>query len=180
MSNADPIIGPRESEPAPFPADAGDTFARFYTDSKDAVYRAVLLARRDPGRAEDAVQEAFARAYAAWHSVRSHPNPVGWVARVALNESASVARRLRRERPDPPDLPAPAPARPLDAALIRLVWALPRRQRQVVALRVLLELSTEESARTLGISAGTVTAHLHRALSTLRERIDEQTKELPQ
>jgi RNA polymerase sigma factor (sigma-70 family) len=177
MPEANPITGLRMAHPAPLTADGADTFARFYTESKDAVYRALLLARRDPGRAEDAVQEAFARAYASWHEVRSHPNPVGWVARVALNESASVARVLRRERPDPPDLPAPAAERPLDAGLIRLVWALPRRQRQVIALRILLELNTEESARALGISAGTVTAHLHRALGSLRERIDDQHKE---
>jgi DNA-directed RNA polymerase specialized sigma24 family protein len=177
MPESNPIIGPRKGECPPCPADAADTFARFYTDSKDAVYRAVLLARRDPGRAEDAVQEAFARAYVRWDRVRSHPNPVGWVARVALNESASIARVLRRERPDPPDLPIPAAEPPPDAGLIRLVWGLPRRQRQVIALRVLLELSTEESAQVLGISAGTVTAHLHRALGSLRDRIDEQTRE---
>jgi RNA polymerase sigma factor (sigma-70 family) len=178
MSEAISNIGGHETDSALFLADESDTFARFYADSKDAVYRAVLLARGDPGRAEDAVQEAFAHAYAAWDRVRFHPNPVGWVARVALNESASVARVLRRERLYPPEPPAPAPERPLDARLIRLVWALPARQRQVIALRILLELSTEESARVLGISSGTVTAHLHRALGSLREQIDEQTKEV--
>jgi RNA polymerase sigma factor (sigma-70 family) len=178
VSEAIPITGPHETESIRSPTVATDSFARFYADSKHAVYRAVLLARRDPGRAEDAVQEAFARAYAAWDRVRSHPNPVGWVARVALNESVSVARLLRRERPVIPDLPAPAADRPLDAGLVRLVWALPRRQRQVIALRILLELSTEETARVLGIAPGTVTAHLHRALSGLRGRIDEQTKEV--
>jgi RNA polymerase sigma factor (sigma-70 family) len=177
MSEAIAITGGNETESRLSPVDGAGTFARFYADSRHAVYRAVLLARRDPGRAEDAVQEAFARAYAAWDRVGSHPNPVGWVARVALNESASVARALRRERRDPPDLAGPAAERPLDAGLIRLVWGLPRRQRQVIALRILLELSTEETARVLGISPGTVTAHLHRALGSLRERIDEQTGE---
>jgi RNA polymerase sigma factor (sigma-70 family) len=174
MSDVIPVTRRRATE-SESRADGFDTFAGFYADSKDAVYRAVLLARRDPRRAEDAVQEAFARAYAAWDRVCLHPNPVGWVARVALNESASVARRLRRESLDPPEPTAPAAERPLDAGLIRLVWALPRRQRQVVALRILLELSTEETARVLGISSGTVTAHLHRALSSLRERIDERS-----
>ena len=177
MSDVIPVTRRRATE-SESRAEGFDTFAGFYADSKDAVYRAVLLARRDPRRAEDAVQEAFARAYAAWDRVRLHPNPVGWVARVALNESASVARRLRRESLDPPEPPAPAAERPLDAGLIRLVWALPRRQRQVVALRILLELSTEETASVLGIASGTVTAHLHRALSSLRERIDEQSNEV--
>lgn len=177
MSEVMLVSGRRETESGSR-ADGFDTLAGFYADSKDAVYRAVLLSRRDPRRAEDAVQEAFARAYAAWDRVRSHPNPVGWVARVALNESASVARRLRRESLDPPEPPAPAAERPLEAGPMRLVWALPRRQRQVVALRILLELSTEETARVLGIASGTVTAHLHRALSSLRERIDEQNNEV--
>jgi DNA-directed RNA polymerase specialized sigma24 family protein len=121
MSDVFPVTRRRATE-SESGADGFDTFAGFY-----AVYRAVLLARRDPRRAEDAVQEAFARAYAAWDRVCLHPNPVGWVARVALNESASVARRLRRESLDPPEPTAPAAERALDAGLIRLVWALPRR-----------------------------------------------------
>jgi RNA polymerase sigma factor (sigma-70 family) len=50
------------------------------------------------------------------------------------------------------------------AVLLRL----PARQRQVIALRLFLDLDTAQTARTLGIAPGTVTAHLTRAIATLR------------
>jgi RNA polymerase sigma-70 factor (ECF subfamily) len=56
----------------------------------------------------------------------------------------------------------------MDPWLLRAVWRLPRRQRQVVALRILLDLSAEQTAESLGITVGAVGAHLHRALGTLR------------
>ncbi len=148
------------------------SFAAFYASSRQIVYRAVLVTVRDPHRAEDAVQEAYARAYADWDNIHLHPNPVGWVARVALNHATSIWRRLRRESAEPPPTTAaPDVERPIDAALVRLVWQLPRRQRQVVALRILLDQSTDQTATMLGIAPGTVTAHLHRALQSLRQQL---------
>jgi RNA polymerase sigma factor (sigma-70 family) len=176
MANGFPILSPAlpgttSSDAAGKPGHA--SFACFYRDAKDAVYQAVLLAGRHPARAEDAAQEAFAKAYVRWDEVGTYANPVGWVVRVALNEARSAARVFRRERSDPPDLTATPDVGPLDRELVRLVWRLPARQRQVIALRILLELSTEEAARALGISPGTVTAHLHRALTTLRSQITD-------
>lgn len=143
-------------------------FSSFYRDTRDAVYRTVLLVTRSPERAEDAVQEAFTRALAAWEDIAAHENPTAWVARVALNQATSWWRVRSRELPDPPDRAARPDERPMDDAIVRIVWALPRRQRQVVALRILLDQSTEQTARVLGLSQGTVKAHLHRALSALR------------
>lgn len=119
------------------------------------------------------VQEAFARAYADWDRVSVHPNPVGWVARVALNHAMSLWRRLRMESPEPPPptLVAPDDERPMDSLLIGAVWRLPRRQRQVVALRILLDQSIDQTAHSLGMAPGTVRAHLHRALHNLREQL---------
>lgn len=149
------------------------SFADLYVRSRDDIYRAVLVTVRDPHRAEDAVQEAFARAYADWDRVSVHPNPVGWVARVALNYATSLWRRIRRELAEPPPaLVAPDDERPMDPLLIRAVWRLPRRQRQVVALRILLDQSIDQTAQSLGMAPGTVRAHLHRALRSLREQLE--------
>jgi len=52
--------------------------------------------------------------------------------------------------------------------------ALPERQRQVIGLRLLLDLSTEQTAEALGVAPGTVTAHLHRALSSLRRQLTQE------
>ena len=62
------------------------------------------------------------------------------------------------------------------AALMRL----PTRQRQVVALRLFLDLDTDRSAEVLGIAPGTVQAHLGRAIAALRkDLIPERQKEIP-
>ena len=45
---------------------------------------------------------------------------------------------------------------------------LPSRQREVITLRLLLDLDTETTAKVLGIAPGTVTAHLSRAIRALR------------
>ena len=57
----------------------------------------------------------------------------------------------------------------VDRHLMTKVLRLPDRQRQVVALRLFLDLDTAQTADVLGIAAGTVTAHLARAIATLRQ-----------
>jgi len=62
------------------------------------------------------------------------------------------------------------------AALLRL----PARQRQVVALRLFLDLDTGRTAATLGIAPGTVQAHLGRAIAALRaDLVPERQQEAP-
>jgi RNA polymerase sigma-70 factor (ECF subfamily) len=146
---------------------AAEGFEAFYRDALNPVYRAVLLATRHPERAEDAVHEAFARALERWDRVSVHENPRAWVIRVALNHHSSSWRVWQREAAEPPEI-AVEDELPIDPWLLRTVWRLPVRQRQVVALRILLDLSAEQTAETLGITAGAVGAHLHRALGTLR------------
>jgi RNA polymerase sigma-70 factor (ECF subfamily) len=54
---------------------------------------------------------------------------------------------------------------------MRHLLALPERQREVVALRIVLGLDTRQTARLLGIAEGTVTSHLFRALARLQEEL---------
>jgi RNA polymerase sigma factor (sigma-70 family) len=148
---------------------SGPPFEQFYADSRDGVFRAVLLATRRPDRAEDAVAEAFARALERWDVLIEHPNPTGWVVRTALNQFVSGWRIWRREAGEAPEVMAvPEESRSLDPFLLRQLWRLPRRQREVVALRILLDLDTRQTAEALGMASGTVGAHLNRALASLR------------
>lgn len=153
-------------------------FATFYENARDDCLRTVtaVVGRRD--RAEDLVAEAFARAWASWSTVRRHPAPRAWVVRTALNAHVSWWRRCRREVPAgdwvPHDRAGPADGNALpDARLMAALRSLPERQRQVVALRVFLDLDSETTARTLGIAVGTVTAHLARATRALRAHLSE-------
>jgi len=65
----------------------------------------------------------------------------------------------------------------ISAEVRAAVAALPRRQREVVALRLLADYSGEQTARLLGISTGAVSAHLHRALARLRATLPEPEPE---
>ena len=152
--------------------EAQTEFAGFYADSRDECMRVVLASTGDPVLAEELVAEAFARAWSSWPSVRRHPVPRAWVIRTALNVRVSRWRRRRREvEYTGQDAAAAAEAAGVDAALMRVLMRLPVRQRQVVALRVFLDLDTERTAQVLGIAAGTVKVHLFRAVAALREQL---------
>ena len=149
-------------------------FAEFYRADQAACLRAVLVSVADRQLAEDLVAEAFTRAWTSWHKVSRHPAPRAWIVRTALNARVSWWRRHRREvawdgAHDVEDLAAGDPG--LDPALLTALRRLPQRQREVIACRVFLDLDTGGTANVLGIAAGTVTAHLSRAVASLRTHL---------
>jgi DNA-directed RNA polymerase specialized sigma24 family protein len=79
------------------------------------------------------------------------------------------------------DLPAVDEAdSSVDPRIMAALMRLPARQRQVVALRLFLDLDTDRSAAVLGIAPGTVQAHLGRAIAALRkDLIPERQEESP-
>jgi RNA polymerase sigma-70 factor (ECF subfamily) len=138
--------------------------------------------------AEDAVQEALARAWEREGRGESIDRLAAWVTTVALNLARSQMRRWRSERkartrlaPLQRDLPD-APSASGDALAVReALQALPRRQREVTALRYYLGLDVAAIAEWLGIGQGTVKAQLFRARQALaialRDDIDEIDEE---
>ena len=146
-------------------------FVEFYNSARDACLRAVTASTGDRQEAEELVAEAFARAWSSWRTVSRHPAPKAWVVRTALNGRVSWWRRHRREVPlvdhdamvESPD--------GVDSTLIAAVCRLPTRQREVVILRVLLDLDTLTTAQVLGIAPGTVMSHLSRAVAALRSSL---------
>lgn len=154
-------------------SDQQTEFADFFQASWDPCLRAVVAVVGSSQLAEDQVAEAFAKAWASWRKVRRHPAPRAWVVRTALNAGASWWRRRHRELPlADHDLTAPGePESGLDAALLTAIWRLPARQREVIALRIFLDLDTATIARQLGIEAGTVRMHLSRGVSALRHEL---------
>jgi RNA polymerase sigma factor (sigma-70 family) len=151
-------------------------FAEFYRGARDECLRAVLVSVGDLDTAQDLVDEAFARACASWRKVSGHPAPAAWVVRTALNANISRWRRRRREVAVP-DLGAVADLAsthgasdgPVDPRIMAALLRLPARQRQVVALRLFLDLDTDRTAQVLGVAPSTVKAHLARALAALRD-----------
>jgi RNA polymerase sigma factor (sigma-70 family) len=147
----------------------------------------VLVSVGDHDTARELVAEAFARACASWRTVSGHPAPAAWVVRTALNTNVSWWRRRRREVlvADPgaiADLPAfgGAADSAFDPRIKAALMRLPTRQRQVVALRLLLDLDTRRTADALGITPNTVMAHMTQALAALRhDLMPEREQESP-
>jgi RNA polymerase sigma factor (sigma-70 family) len=137
-------------------------FAEFYRSFRDDCLRTVLVIVGDQDSAQELVAEAFARACASWRTVSRHPAPAAWVVRTAVNLNISRWRRRRREIPVPdPGLLAGRPAAaataqdPVDPQIMAALLRLPARQRQVIALRLILDLDTSGTAQVLGITPNT-------------------------
>ena len=134
--------------------------------------RAALRVVNDPSAAEDVAAETMARALVSWTKVAGYAE--AWVTRVAVNRAIDLTRR----RVPPAELPPV----PMDdettvsrLTLIEAMRRLPRRQREVVALRYLVDLSEAETAEVLDIGPETVSTHLRRGLAAMRSqlRVDE-------
>lgn len=162
-------------------------FAEFYRSSKDECLFTVLVSVGDQDTAQELVAEAFARAWASWRTVSRHPAPVAWVVRTALNANISRWRR-RHGEVSVPDLGVVADQyaadgttdNSVDPRIMTALLRLPARQRQVVALRLFLDLDIGRTAEVLGIAPGTVQAHLGRAIAALRgDLMPERQQESP-
>jgi RNA polymerase sigma-70 factor (sigma-E family) len=151
--------------------------ARSFELAFDGLYRlAYRVAYRivgDRPEAEDIAQEALARASLRWP--RLHEQPEGWVTRVASNLAIDRYRRRRRE----PHIPI-GPIGVVDdrvserADLVAALRRLPRRQREVVILRYLADMSETDVATALGCSVGAVKTHGFRGLAALRRHLAER------
>jgi RNA polymerase sigma-70 factor (ECF subfamily) len=155
-------------------------FATFYEHEAPRLVRSVTLAIGDATLAEDAVAEAFARAWSRWAQVRRHDRPIAWVMRVAINESRSRFRRRAVERRRGHEVALPEVVHDPDIssgpALWEAVRGLGERERTLIALRYVADLSQPEIAELLGIPPGTVASGLHRA----RQQLERSLAPIPQ
>ncbi len=124
----------------------------------------------DRVEAEDAVQEAFARAVAAGDRFRRLDNPEAWLRTVALNvlrrrwRRASLFRALTPRLATPADVPGISEDH---VAVVEGLRSLPFQQRETLALFYLGDLSVQEIAATLGVADGTVKSRLTRGRTAL-------------
>jgi len=123
----------------------------------------------DAALAEDLAQKALSR----WDKVAAAVSPGAYVHRIAVNLANSHYRRQRVRRRSvvrhgPSDVATVDPDTASVLSVREAVMALPPRQRQVVVLRYLAELTLSEVADVLGITVGGAKALNHRATAALR------------
>jgi len=147
------------------------SFAGLYASAFRSAYR--LLGNRQ--EAEDVAQEACARACVRWNRVTRRGPAEPWVVRVATNLAIDQYRRTRRVQATAIDEPSSVDA--VDARRIdlhRALATLTKRQRDVVVLRYVVDLSEADTAAALGCAPGTVKSHATRGLAALRAALAEE------
>jgi RNA polymerase sigma-70 factor (ECF subfamily) len=139
------------------------------------VVAAVAAVCGDRGQAEDAVQEALARAWDRGRRGLMVDSLPAWITTVAINVTRSAARSAaRRRRTEERAVPVSEPASPAeDIDVLRAVGTLPRRQREAVVVRYFLGYDVPGTAAVLGVSEGTVKTLMFRARSTLAARLSD-------
>jgi RNA polymerase sigma factor (sigma-70 family) len=140
--------------------------------------RLAVLFGVDDGSAEEVVQDAFVR----FRPERvSEGSELAYLRRTVINLVHGRHRKLavvRRHRPEPSGTAPPAEdeaaRRRRDQQVLDAIQALPTRQRACVLLHYYAGLADREVAEALGIAAGSVKTHLHRARAALRTTLEEE------
>ncbi|MCW2599666.1 MAG: SigE family polymerase sigma factor [Frankiales bacterium] len=149
---------------------ADDDFDAFYAASSRGLLSQLYGLTGDWAEAQDCLQEAYARAWQRWSSVRDLDAPVAWVRVVAFRLARSRWRRtqqglrLHRANPTPRSIAGPSPDAVAIASALR---RLPEAQRRALVLHHLGDLSVTEVARETGVPEGTVKARLSRGRAAL-------------
>ncbi|HEX6521829.1 MAG TPA: SigE family RNA polymerase sigma factor [Streptosporangiaceae bacterium] len=164
------------------PASAQDAIEELYRAHALGLVRFALMLTGDQVTAEDVVQEAFIGLYRRWHQIRDHASVLPYLRTAVVNGARSAHRS--RKRAGLLRLPAEPPAWSAEAAALdgedrralhAAVSRLPRRQREVLALKYYLDLAEHEVAAILQISRGTVSTTAARALATLSKQLKEES-----
>lgn len=169
---------------------ADQAIAELYAAHWHRLVRLAWLLVRDQLAAEDVVQDAFVATHRNWGSIRESGRVVGYLQTAVVNGCRSVHRhRVVVDRENvrsaaAADAPGRASHDSAEArvlahaerdAMIDALGRLPGRQREVLVLRYYADLSEAQIASALEISPGSVKAHAHRGLSTLRRTMSGPT-----
>lgn len=155
-----------------------EEFTAFVAERAHALLKAAYALTGDQDAAQDLVQNAFAKAFLRWRRISGEPEP--YVRRIIYHDFVSSWRRRRRrdEVPvaDPPDRSGPRGLEHDVAVRLMLrdaLLALPPKQRAVIVLRYLEDMSLEQTAATLSCREGTVASQASRALAKLRQAVPD-------
>jgi RNA polymerase sigma-70 factor, ECF subfamily len=171
-----------------------ERFATLVTRYNQRLYRVGWAYLRDHGQIEDAMQNAYLKAYASLKKFRGQAGFGTWLTRIMINECLMVLRQARARREDALETATIeriwiADTKPQDsrinldemkALLEKAIAALPAAYRAVFLLREVQQLSTAETAACLGITSVSAKVKLHRARAMIKDRLLENaaTEEL--
>jgi RNA polymerase sigma-70 factor, ECF subfamily len=169
--------------PAAAPGRIALDFDALYRATRDDVFAYVASLLGDRGAAEDVTALAFERAFRKRKSYNpSRGTQRAWLFGIARNAALDELRRRRRSAAlvTEPASVSPAPDEELERTLRRAavrtaLAALPPRDHELIALKFHAGLDNSELADVLGVSVSNAGTRLHRALTKLREILDDQS-----
>lgn len=168
---------------------AGETsaFELLMRRHNQRLYRLARSILRDPDDAQDAVQEAYVRAYFKLDSYVESGSFGAWLSRITMNEALMIRRRRRQPNDDAMNIdllvaPERGPGelhanRELAGLIESAVDRLPVEFRTVFMLRAIQQLSVEETSVSLDIPGATVKTRLHRARKLMRRMLEAHIDE---
>jgi RNA polymerase sigma-70 factor (ECF subfamily) len=142
------------------------------------LYRATIAILKDESEAEDAMQEAYVRAFVKLDQFAGEAKFSTWLTKIAVYEALGRLRRRKRQEEIPDTMKShDNPERAVQELQVRgaieaAVEKLPPIYRAVFVLREIEELSGSETAGCLGITEETVKTRLHRARMLMRRRLE--------
>lgn len=154
------------------PDDGG--FEPFYRDTRHRVVTFLYATSGDLAEAQDAAQEAYARAWQRWDRLRSYHDPEAWVRtvgyRLLINRWRKVRNGLAAYRRHGPPAHADPPSED-QLALVAALRRLPVEQRRAIVLFHLLDLPTTDIAEQTGVPVNTVKSRLARGRRALAQTL---------
>jgi len=143
------------------------------------LYRYAAWLCRDPGIAEEVVQEALLRAWKSLDALREDGAAKSWLLTIVRRENARYFERKRLETVDIDSLTPSQSAMlaesedPNLAEMRQAMYRLEDDYREPLVLQVLMGHSTKEIAKLMGIKTGAVLTRLHRARIKLKEEVEK-------
>ncbi|MEV0884596.1 SigE family RNA polymerase sigma factor [Streptomyces microflavus] len=154
-------------------------FEDYVRTRQEALLRSARRLVPDPVDAQDLLQTALVRTYGRWDGIADKSLADAYLRRVMINTRTEWWRARKLDEVPTEQLPDASvddgsEQRADRALLMDILGILAPKQRSVVVLRHWEQMSTEETAAALGMSAGTVKSTLHRALARLRQELESR------
>ncbi len=156
-----------------------DALARLYRETRESVYGFALSLVQNCHDAEDVVQDVYVRIWESAAGYRPMGKPLAWIFTITRNVSLMCIRRQNRTAPtdlsDWEELFAGEPGvSPEDKVVLSRVMSLLKEEdRQIVILHVVAGMKHKEIAKLMGMKLSTVLSRYNRALTKLREALEE-------
>jgi RNA polymerase sigma-70 factor (ECF subfamily) len=155
-------------------------FAQLVMENQSMVFSIAVRFLRDRELAAELAQDAFVQLHRQLGQMESAPHVTSWLRRAICHRCIDeIRKRKLRLHVALEAIPEPAantyvPDTMLNEQLRRFVAALPEAARMVMILRYQEDLDPSDIARLLDMPVPTVKSHLHRSLTTLREKFERQ------